>query len=69
MRNFVIRTVPWNKGREIHVFENDKEVGTTQSESALPGSIFGMAEEWIELQYGLTDDEFTVDWTGDYQYI
>lgn len=65
MRAFILSTKPWSKGLEVTIFEDDAEVGTTQTiESSTEGAVLAMAGNYVELAYGLTDDEYTLTIRG-----
>lgn len=67
-RAFVVRTKDWKHGREVHIFEDDTEVGCTQTQDHWSdGAVISAACEWIELKYGLTNDEYYVNITGNYE--
>lgn len=60
-RIFSLITKPWSKGLEVYVFEYDTEVGVTQTEgSTTEGAVLSAASGWVQAQFGLTDDEFSL---------
>lgn len=60
-RVFAFRTKRWEHGLVVYIYEGGEQVGATQTYNeydVIAASL--MAEEWIELRFGLTDDEYTL---------
>jgi hypothetical protein len=62
VRAFVFKSKREGNCLEVSIFEGGDEVGVTcTAENKLSAlDAIQMAEEWIKLEYGLCDDEFTL---------
>lgn len=60
-RAFTFRTQRWQRGLEVYIYEGEIEAGVTNTYDEYDiVSALNQAEDWIEVSYGLTDDEYVI---------